>query len=147
MMAHNGLIVVGIDVAKDKVDACMRSLAHSSLVPVHAHRIPHPTFVTIAKRPSHRARDARKPARDLPVVTSDDPAAHWHDGQIRRRLMFAMSSAGRVPLGRRCPLLKGKPTFLPGAGGCRFCPRVVGACKTKRPRLRRGLFFIVLFGS
>jgi hypothetical protein len=25
--------------------------------------------------------DARKPARDLPVVASKQDAAHWHDGQ------------------------------------------------------------------
>jgi hypothetical protein len=43
---------------------------------------PAPTFVTIAKRPSWRAQDARKSARDLPVVTRQTPAAHWHDGQI-----------------------------------------------------------------
>jgi hypothetical protein len=34
------------------------------------HRIPLPTFVTIAKRPSSRPRDARKSARDLPDGTS-----------------------------------------------------------------------------
>jgi len=34
------------------------------------HRIPPPTFVTIAKRPSSRPRDARKSARDLPDGTS-----------------------------------------------------------------------------
>jgi hypothetical protein len=31
-----------------------------------------PTFVTIAKRPSYRARDARKNARDLPDITSEN---------------------------------------------------------------------------
>jgi len=35
------------------------------------HRIPHPTLVTTAKRPSWWVRDARKTARDLPVVTSE----------------------------------------------------------------------------
>jgi hypothetical protein len=35
------------------------------------HRIPHPTFVTIAKRPSWWVRDARRSARDLPDVASD----------------------------------------------------------------------------
>jgi DNA-binding protein HU-beta len=38
--------------------------------------------VTIAKRPSFRARDARTDARDLPDGASKAPAAHWHDGQI-----------------------------------------------------------------
>jgi hypothetical protein len=46
------------------------------------HRIPHPTFVTIAKRPSSRARDARRRTIDLPDGTSDAPATRWHDGQI-----------------------------------------------------------------
>src|SRR5689334_5899382 len=31
---------------------------------------------------SDRARDARKCASDLPVVTSAGAATHWHDGQI-----------------------------------------------------------------
>ena len=35
------------------------------------HRIPHPTSVTIAKRPSWWARDARRDASDLPDVTSE----------------------------------------------------------------------------
>jgi hypothetical protein len=34
------------------------------------HRIPYPTFVTIAKRPSYRARDARASKGDLPDGTS-----------------------------------------------------------------------------
>jgi hypothetical protein len=41
------------------------------LVRHRVHRIPRPTFVTIAKRPSERAQDARRSARDLPVVTSE----------------------------------------------------------------------------
>jgi hypothetical protein len=44
-------------------------------------------LVTIAKRPSSRAGDARKCACDLPVVASEAPAAHWHDGQISRLFM------------------------------------------------------------
>jgi hypothetical protein len=38
--------------------------------------------VTIAKRPSWWAEDVRTSASDLPVVTSDAGATHWHDGQI-----------------------------------------------------------------
>jgi hypothetical protein len=34
------------------------------------HRIPRQRFVTIAKRPSQRARDARKDAGDLPDIAS-----------------------------------------------------------------------------
>jgi hypothetical protein len=48
------------------------------------HRIPHPTFVTIAIRPSYRARDAQISKGDLPDVTSEAPATRWHDGQISR---------------------------------------------------------------
>jgi hypothetical protein len=46
------------------------------------HRIPLPTFVTIAKRPSSRPRDARKGACDLPDGASTIAATCWHDGQI-----------------------------------------------------------------
>ena len=35
MMAQNDLVVVGIDVAKDKVDACIRSLSQRADVPEH----------------------------------------------------------------------------------------------------------------
>ena len=44
------------------------------------HRIPHPTFVTIAKRPSWRAQDARTDAGDLPDVTSENAC-----GRLARR--------------------------------------------------------------
>jgi transposase len=37
MMAQNDLIVVGIDVAKDKVDACIRSLSQRQTFPSSAH--------------------------------------------------------------------------------------------------------------
>ncbi|HZR75969.1 hypothetical protein [Bradyrhizobium sp.] len=60
----------------------VRAPAHSSHAPARVHRIPHPTFVTIAKRPSYRARDARRETIDLPDVTTETPATDWHDGQI-----------------------------------------------------------------
>jgi hypothetical protein len=73
MMAQNGLVVAGVDVAKGKVDACIRALAPFVSAPLTAHgkpalppgfapdaarvhRIPRPTSVTIAKRPSEGAR-------------------------------------------------------------------------------------------
>jgi hypothetical protein len=43
------------------------------------HRIPRPTFVTIAKRPSWWARDGAECAGDFSARST---AAHWHDGQI-----------------------------------------------------------------
>jgi hypothetical protein len=60
----------------------VREPAHSSFAQSHGHRIPHPTSVTIAKRPSWWARDARRNASDLPDVASELPATRWHDGQI-----------------------------------------------------------------
>jgi hypothetical protein len=45
--------------------------AHSSCAQSRGHRIPCPTSVTIAKRPSWRARDGRINAFDLPDVTSE----------------------------------------------------------------------------
>jgi len=47
---------------------------------LRVHRIPHPTFVTTAKRPSFRARDARENAGDLPDVTSENAC-----GRLARR--------------------------------------------------------------
>jgi hypothetical protein len=55
------------------------------LVPASVHRIPHPTSVTIAIRPSYRGGTALI----LPVIWAHGQrpatAANWHDGQIRRR--------------------------------------------------------------
>jgi hypothetical protein len=56
--------------------SCVR-LAHDRV-----HRIPYPTFVTIAKRPSFRARDGANHAGDLGLLSTGQRAADWHDGQI-----------------------------------------------------------------
>jgi hypothetical protein len=53
-----------------------------------------PTFVTIAKRPSYRARDARKGAGDLPDVTSKSVC----DQLARRANHFALSAIRIVNL-------------------------------------------------
>ena len=45
-------------------------LQRARLARQSGHRIPRPTFVTIAKRPSWRARDAPRSASDLPDATS-----------------------------------------------------------------------------
>ena len=64
------------------------------------HRIPRPTFVTIAKRPSWRARDAGRGASDLPDVTSENDCDKRHDGQIGAREQAAVK---RDPASRtRC---------------------------------------------
>ena len=41
-------------------DFAVRVSARSSVALQRVHRIPHPTFVTIAKRPSYRARDGAR---------------------------------------------------------------------------------------
>jgi len=46
MMAQNGLVVVGIDVAKDKVDACIRMLAVRQRFPSSAQGKTQPPPVT-----------------------------------------------------------------------------------------------------
>src|ERR1700728_2317662 len=46
------------------------------------HRIPHPTSVTITKRPSWWARDGAECAADF---SAGSTVTHWHDGQIKRR--------------------------------------------------------------
>jgi hypothetical protein len=49
------------------------------------HRIPHPTLVTIAIRPSQPGGTARGLKDDLPDGARDNfrtGAANWHDGQI-----------------------------------------------------------------
>jgi hypothetical protein len=52
----------------------------------HVHRIPRPTFVTIAKRPSWRARDgadhASEKSSEFPKVSNKSPATRWHGGQF-----------------------------------------------------------------
>jgi len=59
--------------------------------------------VTIAKRPSWRARDARKTASDLPVVTSERPATDWHDGQISDGEQNAVNRIPRTYIRREPP--------------------------------------------
>jgi hypothetical protein len=58
--------------------------AESALVSrtTRVHRIPCPTFVTIAKRPSFRARDGAGCAADLGARSTRLAAADWHDGRI-----------------------------------------------------------------
>jgi hypothetical protein len=50
-------------------DFTVRSPHHSSVDVAGVHRIPRPTSVTIAIRPSPRAQDAGRNARDLPDAT------------------------------------------------------------------------------
>jgi hypothetical protein len=48
------------------------------------HRIPHPTSVTIAKRPSCGHGTRGKMLLICPTSQAKIPATHWHDGQITR---------------------------------------------------------------
>jgi hypothetical protein len=72
----------------------------------NGHRIPRPTLVTIAKRPSWRARDAREDAGDLPDITSEI----FCDRLARRANQFVIPEAA--------PLLSGihlsRLTVIPG---------------------------------
>jgi len=61
----------------------------------HAHRIPAPTFVTIAKRPSWQGRDGRKCAADLPDGASDGTC-----DKLARRAICAWHSCADCPSGR-----------------------------------------------
>jgi hypothetical protein len=71
----------------------------------HVHRIPQPTFVTIAKRPSARSRDARQGAGDLPDKASASPAACWRDGQFTHDA-HARAARRAIPL-RVAPMTSG----------------------------------------
>jgi hypothetical protein len=51
-------------------ECVVRRRADSPLRRARVHRIPHPTLVTIAQRPSSSGQDARKSAADLPDKTS-----------------------------------------------------------------------------
>ena len=72
-----------------------------------------PTFVTIAKRPSWRAGDARRSASDLPVVTSENVC-----GQLARRanqsgrMKCCQARSSRVPDAiQRVTLLRRSGTY------------------------------------
>jgi hypothetical protein len=61
------------------------------------HRIPRPTFVTIAKRPSCECRTKERKPLIWVFRQSRRDAAHWHDGQISlRRHCDATGSARRA---------------------------------------------------
>ena len=62
-----------------------RNIARQSMCRVH--RIPRPTSVTIAKRPSYRARDARRETSDLPDGTSEIFARRGVDGSCWLKLL------------------------------------------------------------
>jgi hypothetical protein len=78
------------------------------LLPPSVHRIPPPTSVTIAKRPSQRVRNAQDSAGDLGVRST---ATDWHDGQIKVRLANRVNCAanGLVVPGRRTSICAFSP--------------------------------------
>jgi len=70
------------------------------------HRIPLPTFVTIAKRPSSRPRDARKGACDLPDGTSAIAC-----DMLARRANRAWLPRASCPSGKNGRARKSPPSF------------------------------------
>src|ERR1700748_326688 len=58
--------------ASEPHDFTVRGSSAFVLRAARVHRIPRPTSVTIAIRPSSRARDGRKTASDLPDATSEN---------------------------------------------------------------------------
>jgi hypothetical protein len=80
------------------------------------HRIPQPTFVTIAKRPSPRPRDGRKCAFDLP-----DGASASACGKLARRANCAWFPCTNCPSGSFDPPFR---------------------VSRKRPSLRGGLYVV-----
>jgi hypothetical protein len=104
------------------------------------HRIPHPTFVTIAKRPSYRARNAQASKDDLPDVTSERPATHWHDGQIsaaeeNRVKDFVIQASAKQLLDhatRLISLYMSASTISRHARACRGHPRLTLLLRQRR---------------
>jgi len=82
-----------------------------------AHRIPAPTFVTIAKRPSWQGRDGRKCAADLPDEASVLHATNWHDGQ------FAHDAYARVT--RRVDAVDVDPAPMAGSACSETIIRII----------------------
>jgi hypothetical protein len=59
------------------------------------HRIPQPTFVTIAKRPSQGCRMAGKVLLICPTGQAQSRAASWRDGQISHGIHARMIGSGK----------------------------------------------------
>ena len=96
MMAQNDRVVVGIDVAKDKVDACIRSLSQRADVPEHRGGAARTDPLA-----SRNTRSARQPWR-LPAATSGTgprrcarPASK-SGSSIPKRVRSFARSAGRL---------------------------------------------------
>jgi hypothetical protein len=116
-------ITTGLIPASGYQDATTSPSALMRLVFAHhrVHRIPLPTFVTTAKRPSFRKRDARKSARDLPDVTSESAC----DTLARRANQLEADNAA----------VKGTIFLCPGRGAISAFTRVFDAlwCRSAAP--------------
>jgi hypothetical protein len=77
-------------------DFAARLEPRSSCAAHSVHRIPRPTSVTIAIRPSFRARDGRASKGDLPDGARGISAAEWDDGRIAQD-GYARCSRARSP--------------------------------------------------
>src|SRR5579859_6271067 len=87
-------IVTELTPASRRQDHAALSSAASAFVlcATSGHRLPRPTSVTIAIRPSWWARDARRDASDLPDVTSESAC----DGLTRRANQLVHAKACQV---------------------------------------------------
>jgi hypothetical protein len=91
----------------------------SSACAAHVHRSPHPTSVTIAKRPSFRARDGARCVADLRSRSIPMSATQWHDGQITESVSSANCRTDA------------SSSFLAGEGGSHLCESDEGSAPTE----------------
>jgi hypothetical protein len=122
-------ITTGLIPASGYQDATTSPSALMRLVFAHhrVHRIPLPTFVTTAKRPSFRKRDARKSARDLPDVTSESAC----DTLARRANQLEADNAAVKGIIFLCPGRGAAPSARSRASSTRYgaAPQRRDPCK------------------
>jgi hypothetical protein len=85
-------------------DFAVRLELRSSARRQSVHRIPHPTFVTTAKRPSYRGRDGAESAADLGVT-----ATRAACDRLTRRAICAWRLCANCPSGESVDVHGGKP--------------------------------------
>ena len=108
------------------------------LVRYRVHRIPHPTFVTIAKRPSYRRRDAREDGFDLPDGARGKFASPWHDGQfangthapLSRSSLRATRSSESAPGGKLSDAIQNLPAGKVRIASSRYSRTFVASLRT-----------------
>ena len=123
MRQHHRPVDASVEASRPH-DFAVRLHAHSSRARQASTASRAQRFVTIAKRPSYRARDARKNARDLPDVTSENACD---------RLTRRANQAARPKLGV-------KTSFVIGTRSKSSRAVVLAKARTHTPRplLRQG---------